>query len=32
VYGAAGTPSALFSIAPERLADLADATVVDLTE
>lgn len=32
VYGAAGTPSALFSIAPERLADLAEATVVDLTE
>ena len=32
VYGAAGTPSALFSIAPDRLADLADATVVDLTE
>ena len=32
VYGAAGTPSALFSIAPDRLVDLADATVVDLTE
>jgi prolyl-tRNA editing enzyme YbaK/EbsC (Cys-tRNA(Pro) deacylase) len=32
VYGAAGTPSALFSIEPKTLADLADATVVDLTE
>jgi len=32
VYGAAGTPSTVFSIAPERLAELADATVVDLTE
>ncbi|RAW46165.1 YbaK/EbsC family protein [Halorubrum sp. 48-1-W] len=32
VYGAAGTPSAVFPIAPDRLADLADATVVDLTE
>ena len=32
VCGAVGTPSALFSIAPDRLADLADATVVDLTE
>lgn len=32
VHGAAGTPSALFPIDPETLADLADATVVDLTE
>lgn len=32
VYGAAGTPSALFAIDPERLASLADATTVDLTE
>ncbi|GAA0507010.1 Cys-tRNA(Pro) deacylase, prolyl-tRNA editing enzyme YbaK/EbsC [Halorubrum aquaticum] len=32
VYGAAGTPSAVFAIEPGRLADLADATVVDLTE
>ncbi|WP_050034158.1 YbaK/EbsC family protein [Halorubrum halophilum] len=32
VHGAAGTPSALFQIDPETLADLADATVVDLTE
>ena len=32
VYGAAGTPSAVFPIAPDRLAELADATVVDLTE
>ena len=32
VYAAAGTPSALFAIGPTRLADLADATVVDLTE
>ncbi|MFC5136354.1 MULTISPECIES: YbaK/EbsC family protein [Haloferacaceae] len=32
VYGAAGTPSAVFPIEPDRLADLADATVVDLTE
>ncbi|WP_435073198.1 YbaK/EbsC family protein [Halorubrum sp. HHNYT27] len=32
VYGAAGTPSALFAIDPERLAALADATTVDLTE
>ncbi|MGM0448269.1 MAG: YbaK/EbsC family protein [Methanobacteriota archaeon] len=32
VYGAAGTPSAVFAVAPERLADLADATVVDLTD
>jgi prolyl-tRNA editing enzyme YbaK/EbsC (Cys-tRNA(Pro) deacylase) len=32
VHGAAGTPSAVFPIAPDRLADLADAAVVDLTE
>ncbi|TKX87476.1 YbaK/EbsC family protein [Halorubrum sp. SS5] len=32
VYGAAGTPSAVFAIGPDALADLADATVVDLTE
>ncbi|SMO52040.1 YbaK/EbsC family protein [Halorubrum cibi] len=32
VYGAAGTPSAVFAIEPGRLADLADATAVDLTE
>lgn len=32
VYGAAGTPSAMFAVDPDRLADLADATVVDLTE
>jgi len=32
VHGAAGTPSALFAIDPETLADLADAAVVDLTE
>ncbi|WP_096393324.1 aminoacyl-tRNA deacylase [Halorubrum trapanicum] len=32
VYGAAGTPSAVFAVDPEMLAELADATVVDLTE
>ncbi|WP_424014868.1 YbaK/EbsC family protein [Halorubrum xinjiangense] len=32
VYGAAGTPSAVFAVDPETLAELADATVVDLTE
>jgi prolyl-tRNA editing enzyme YbaK/EbsC (Cys-tRNA(Pro) deacylase) len=32
VYGAAGTPSAVFAVDPETLADLADATAVDLTE
>jgi prolyl-tRNA editing enzyme YbaK/EbsC (Cys-tRNA(Pro) deacylase) len=32
VYGAAGTPSAVFAIAPDRLAALANATTVDLTE
>ncbi|EMA62688.1 YbaK/EbsC family protein [Halorubrum lipolyticum] len=32
VYGAAGTPSAVFATEPEALVDLAGATVVDLTE
>lgn len=32
VYGAAGTPSAMFAIDPDRLAKLAEATVVSLTE
>ncbi|WP_418284654.1 aminoacyl-tRNA deacylase [Halorubrum sp. DTA46] len=32
VYGAAGTPSAVFAIEPTVLVDLAGATVVDLTE
>ena len=32
VYGAAGTPSALFTIDPDRLVELADATAIDLTE
>jgi len=32
VYGAAGTPNALFAIEPDRLVDLANATVVDLVE
>ncbi|MFO8115163.1 MAG: YbaK/EbsC family protein [Halorubrum sp.] len=32
VYGAAGTPSAVFAIDPERLAALAESTTVDLTE
>jgi len=32
VYGAAGTPSAVFAIDPDRLASLAEATTVDLTE
>ncbi|QWC20090.1 YbaK/EbsC family protein [Halorubrum sp. 2020YC2] len=32
VYGAAGTPSAVFAVDPETLVGLADATVVDLTE
>ena len=32
VYGAAGTPSAVFAVEPETLAELADATVADLTE
>ncbi|SDF62536.1 Cys-tRNA(Pro) deacylase, prolyl-tRNA editing enzyme YbaK/EbsC [Halorubrum xinjiangense] len=32
VYGAAGTPSTVFAVPPERLADLAKAAVVDLTE
>ncbi|XVH30879.1 YbaK/EbsC family protein [Haloferacaceae archaeon DSL9] len=32
VYGAAGTPTTVFPIAPERLAEHADATVVDITD
>ena len=32
VYGAAGTPSAMFAIEPERLAELAEAVIVDVTE
>lgn len=32
VWAAAGTPSAVWPVAPERLRGLADATVVDLTE
>lgn len=32
VYGAAGTPNAVFAINPETLVNLAAATVVDLTE
>lgn len=32
VYGAAGTPSAVFPIDPKTLDDLADATIVDVTE
>ncbi len=32
VYGAAGTPSALFGIDPEQLVELADGVVVDLSE
>jgi len=32
VYGAAGTPSAVFAVDPETLADLAGAAVVGLTE
>lgn len=32
VYAAAGTPNAVFAIAPTELADLANATTVDLTE
>ena len=32
VYGAAGTPSAMFAIDPEQLAELAEAVVVDVTE
>ncbi|MGZ0747087.1 YbaK/EbsC family protein [Haloparvum sp. AD34] len=32
VWAAAGTPSAMWSVAPERLRELADSTVVDLTE
>lgn len=32
VYGAAGTPSAVFAVDPDRLASFAEATTVDLTE
>ncbi|MBP1922064.1 prolyl-tRNA editing enzyme YbaK/EbsC (Cys-tRNA(Pro) deacylase) [Halorubrum alkaliphilum] len=32
VYGAAGTPNALFAIDPDELAALADATIMDVTE
>ena len=32
VYAAAGTPSAVFEIDPERLVDLRNATVADLTD
>lgn len=32
VWAAAGTPSAVWPVGPERLRELADATVVDLTE
>lgn len=32
VYAAAGTPEAVFRIAPERLCRLADADAVDVTE
>ncbi|GAB3411694.1 hypothetical protein GCM10027435_03610 [Haloparvum alkalitolerans] len=32
VWAAAGTPDAVFPVAPERLRAAADATVVDLTE
>lgn len=32
VWAAAGTPAAVFPIAPERLRDLAGATVVDVAE
>ena len=32
VWAAAGTPSAVFPIAPARLAEVADARVVDVTE
>lgn len=31
VYGAAGTPSTMFAIAPDELVGLANATVIDLT-
>lgn len=31
VYAAAGTPSSVFKVDPDRLSALADATVVDLT-
>lgn len=32
VWAAAGTPEAVFPVAPERLRDLADATVADVAE
>lgn len=32
VWAAAGTPSAVWPVAPDRLRELADASVVDLTE
>ncbi|MFB6234813.1 MAG: YbaK/EbsC family protein [Halopenitus sp.] len=32
VWAAAGTPSAVWPVAPDRLRELANATVVDLTE
>jgi len=32
VYGAAGTPSAMFASDPERIAELAEAVIVDVTE
>jgi prolyl-tRNA editing enzyme YbaK/EbsC (Cys-tRNA(Pro) deacylase) len=32
VWAAAGTPEAVFPIRPERLCELADATVADVTE
>lgn len=32
VHAAAGTPSAVFAVEPDRLVDLANADVVDLTE
>lgn len=32
VHAAAGTPSAVFAVGPDRLVDLADADIVDLTE
>ena len=32
VYGAAGTPSAVFAVDPETLVELTAASVVDLTE
>lgn len=32
VWGACGTPASMFPVDPETLRDLADATVVDVTE